>query len=274
VDQGRERTLALGGSGLLGSSRCVFLSRTRVNLAELRALLTRAGSREEVQRTETVLRDSPSIEAHIVRAGFGASCAAEAAERMAAETQLQRLRAERSLAFLGTLGTNAPFVGLLGTVIGIVRAFEELDHSGGQLTGGLMAEIGEALGATAVGLLVALPAVAAYNWLQRAIQIRLQQGEALGRDWTAELHRTAELRGVQRGDTDASLPVRERRAELQSKQLQHGAGDESIAVSGYLLRSPSVAMGPRRASRAGLVTGKTQSSSIFSARSCAHFPSP
>jgi biopolymer transport protein ExbB len=107
---------------------------------------------------------------------------------MAAESSLQRLRAEKNLAYLGTLGNNAPFIGLLGTVVGIIGAFHQLDASGGQLTSGLMAEIGEALVATAVGLLVALPAVAAFNTFQRAIAVRLSQGDALGRQLVAHLY--------------------------------------------------------------------------------------
>ena len=67
---------------------------------------------------------------------------------------------EKRLAFLGTLGSNAPFIGLLGTVIGIIRAFHELNSAGGKVTSGLMAEVGEALVATAIGILVALPAIA------------------------------------------------------------------------------------------------------------------
>jgi biopolymer transport protein ExbB len=123
-----------------------------------------------------------------VSAGVDTVCAAEAEERMAAEAQLQRLRSEQYLAFLGTLGNNAPFIGLLGTVLGVIGAFAQLDVSGGQLTTGLMAAIGEALIATAVGLLVALPAVAAYNAFQRLIQVRLQRGDALGRVVVAHLH--------------------------------------------------------------------------------------
>jgi biopolymer transport protein ExbB len=87
---------------------------------------------------------------------------------------------ERNLAFLGTVGNNAPFVGLLGTVIGIIRAFHSLDESQGKITAGLMADIGEALVATAIGILVALPAVAAFNYFQRLIKTRLARGSALG----------------------------------------------------------------------------------------------
>jgi len=91
-------------------------------------------------------------------------------------------------AFLGTLGANAPFVGLLGTVIGIVRAFHLLDQSGGKVSSGLMSEVGGALVATAIGIIVALPAVAFFNGFQRVIKTRLSRADALGRELLAQLH--------------------------------------------------------------------------------------
>jgi biopolymer transport protein ExbB len=94
---------------------------------------------------------------------------------------------EKRLAFLGTLGNNAPFIGLLGTVIGIIRAFHELNDSAGKVTAGLMSEVGEALVATAIGILVALPAIAAFNYFQRIIKARLARAEALSRDVMAYL---------------------------------------------------------------------------------------
>jgi biopolymer transport protein ExbB len=89
---------------------------------------------------------------------------------------------ERRLGVLGTVGSNAPFVGLLGTVIGIIRAFHALDASGGQVSTALMAEIGEALSATGVGLFVALPAVALFNYFQREIGLRVARAQALGHE--------------------------------------------------------------------------------------------
>jgi biopolymer transport protein ExbB len=85
---------------------------------------------------------------------------------------------------LGTLGSNAPFVGLLGTVIGIVQAFEQLQLSGaangsGGAMNGVMGAIAEALVATAIGLVVAIPAVAAFNAFQRRIKTILGNAEAL-----------------------------------------------------------------------------------------------
>jgi biopolymer transport protein ExbB len=76
-------------------------------------------------------------------------------------------------------------------VLGIIGAFHQLNQARGQITAGLMAQIGEALVATAVGLVVALPAVATYNAFQRAIQVRLNRGDARGREVIARLHARA-----------------------------------------------------------------------------------
>src|SRR5688572_8007299 len=118
---------------------------------EVRALL--AGG--DIARARHRLEESPSFEARIARAGLDSEGAASSEERMNAEAELAKLSMERNLAFLGTVGNNAPFIGLLGTVIGIVRAFRELERSSGAVSAGLMAEVGEALIATAIGLLVA-----------------------------------------------------------------------------------------------------------------------
>jgi biopolymer transport protein ExbB len=133
---------------------------------------------------------SPSAEAAVVYAGLveaprGAGAAEEA---MASAGVLQKERLERRLAFLGTLGNNAPFVGLLGTVIGILGAFDELSKAKAAAAGpatamapeGVMGAISEALVATAVGLIVAIPAVAAFNYFQRVVKVTLGNTDALG----------------------------------------------------------------------------------------------
>jgi len=103
---------------------------------------------------------------------------------MSGASAVQRMRLERRLGFLGTLGSNAPFVGLLGTVIGIVQAFEQLQVAGsangsGGAMNNVMGAIAEALVATAIGLVVAIPAVAAFNAFQRRIKRVLGNAEAL-----------------------------------------------------------------------------------------------
>jgi biopolymer transport protein ExbB len=109
-------------------------------------------------------------------------------EVVAATVERMRIDYERRLAFLGTLGNNAPFVGLFGTVLGVIRAFFDLARNpavGG--AGTVMAGISEALFATAVGLFVALPAVVAYNLFQRGLRRATQRATALGHAAVAHL---------------------------------------------------------------------------------------
>jgi biopolymer transport protein ExbB/TolQ len=80
---------------------------------------------------------------------------------------------------LGTLGNNAPFIGLFGTVLGIIRAFHDLAGNTVQGTQAVMSGIAEALVATGVGLLVALPAVATYNAFIRRVETTSAGSEAL-----------------------------------------------------------------------------------------------
>jgi len=91
----------------------------------------------------------------------------------------ERPELERSLNFLATLGSNAPYIGLFGTVLGIMKAFNDLASStdAGQQT--VMAGISIALVATAAGLFVAIPAVIAYNYFQRQVKGIMQSLESV-----------------------------------------------------------------------------------------------
>ena len=162
--------------------RAVLFLSSRDDIVKLRDELRALLSRGEAGAAHRKLEESPSFEARVAAAGLNADGSASAEERIAGETELVKLTMEKNLTVLGTLGNNAPFIGLLGTVIGIVRAFRELEHSSGQVSAGLMAEIGEALVATAVGLVVALPAVAFFNFYQRVIRARLARAGALGHE--------------------------------------------------------------------------------------------
>ena len=71
------------------------------------------------------------------------------------------------LAFLATVGSTAPFVGLFGTVVGIYRALIRIGSSGQASIDAVAGPVGEALIMTAIGLVVAVPAVMQYNWLMR-----------------------------------------------------------------------------------------------------------
>jgi biopolymer transport protein ExbB len=130
------------------------------------------------------------MEADVVRAAVQHAPKGPLAVREVISATIERARIEyeRRLAFLGTLGNNAPFVGLFGTVLGIVRAFFDLSRDPGAAGAGtVMAGISEALVATAVGLLVALPAVVAFNLFQRALRRTAQRATALGHAAVAHL---------------------------------------------------------------------------------------
>jgi biopolymer transport protein ExbB/TolQ len=160
---------------------------------------------DSIETAQKRMAASPSVEAAVVSAGLSMADRghASAEEAMAGALALQRMKLDRRLAYLGTLGNNAPFIGLFGTVLGIIRAFADLAaaHSvgsaGGAGTAGtVMAGISEALVATAVGLFVAIPAVLAFNIFQRLLKRVIGRSNALGNAIASGLHaaRNAEER--------------------------------------------------------------------------------
>ncbi|MFZ5439801.1 MAG: MotA/TolQ/ExbB proton channel family protein, partial [Myxococcota bacterium] len=97
------------------------------------------------------------------------------------------------LSILGTLGSNTPFIGLFGTVLGIIKAFKDLGLSGAkgaEVQSTVMAGISEALVATAVGLAVAIPAVIFYNVLQRSVKNTVARATSLGHALVGHLRST------------------------------------------------------------------------------------
>lgn len=77
---------------------------------------------------------------------------------------------EKYLSFLATVGSNAPYIGLFGTVLGIMKSFNDMSQTTAQGQGSVMAGISSALIATAAGLLAAIPAVLAYNYFQKQVK--------------------------------------------------------------------------------------------------------
>jgi biopolymer transport protein ExbB len=126
----------------------------------------------DARRALAKLEGAPSMEAAVARECLKHAADGPAAveERKAGAIERERSRFESRLAFLGTLGNNAPFIGLFGTVLGIIRAFHDLATSSLQGTQAVMSGIAEALVATGIGLIVALPAVATYNAFTRHVE--------------------------------------------------------------------------------------------------------
>ena len=109
---------------------------------------------------------------------------------------LGRRYLSKRVVILGTLGNNAPFIGLLGTVLGVIRAFHDLGASAGQGPEVVMQGISEALVATAIGILVALPCVFFFNFLQTRIKDTLVDADRFGKQLIAVLEaENAEKKG-------------------------------------------------------------------------------
>jgi biopolymer transport protein ExbB len=94
----------------------------------------------------------------------------------------KRIELDKNLGFLGSMGSNAPFIGLFGTVLGIIKAFHDLGEQNMESGGAQSVSSGlsEALVATAVGLLVAIPAVLFFNFFNRKIKMIVARAESLG----------------------------------------------------------------------------------------------
>jgi biopolymer transport protein ExbB/biopolymer transport protein TolQ len=152
--------------------RWLYFRRHRDDLAGLRAKLKRALREGDLPAAEALLAASPSIEARVLRAALlwsdgGAEAVSDAIDSESSEA---RKDLERGMTLLGTLGNNAPFIGLFGTVLGVIEAFHQLgDGANKAAMGNVMGGIAEALVATGVGLFVALPAVVAFNVAQKRI---------------------------------------------------------------------------------------------------------
>jgi biopolymer transport protein ExbB/TolQ len=147
-----------------------FFRRRRVDVLALGEELERALRTGDNAAALAVLKRSRSVEAQILTVALKwRGDGAESVEQILAKAVRQhRPQVEVGLLFLGTLGNNAPFIGLFGTVLGIMTSFRQLGSSqGASGMDNVMGSIGEALTATAIGILVALPAVIGYNIFQK-----------------------------------------------------------------------------------------------------------
>ena len=170
------------------ADRVILYTRTREKIRELEPGLTAAlakgdleGAKREVQRD--------SLVRNVLRAGLDIISAGKRDPGTVEQTMMgalsrERARYEARLTPLGTIGNNAPFIGLFGTVLGIIQAFHQLgklDTAQAASNQLVMTSIGEALVATGVGIMVAIPAVAAFNWARSNIGARIKHAESLMR---------------------------------------------------------------------------------------------
>jgi biopolymer transport protein ExbB len=125
--------------------------------------------------------DEGSVGGRVIKTGLAnPGLAPEALEKLFdVQESAERRELNRGLSFLGTVGSNAPFLGLTGTVIGILSAFDRFAASGGRGSAEVMVAISRALVATAIGLLVAIPAVVFYNMLRSRSKSILEQAREI-----------------------------------------------------------------------------------------------
>ena len=172
--------------------RALFYLRRRTDIRQMTKAVGEKLDKQDVEGALAALGDGDGMEASVLRAGLGIIDRGRRAvsETMDAELVRQKARFDANLIFLGTLGNNAPFIGLFGTVLGIIKAFRDLalaDATTGANAQVVMAGISEALVATAVGLAVALPAVVAFNYFKTLLKRTVANTETLSKTLNARL---------------------------------------------------------------------------------------
>lgn len=161
--------------------RFMFFYRQRVDIESLSKQLSEHLRAGNLRGAWDLVSTQKAVECFVVTAGLWALKRGPRAcgESMLSAKAKARKSLEAGLVVLGTIGSTSPFVGLLGTVLGIIHAAHDLAESGASNPGAVMTGVFEALVATAVGLFVAIPAVIAFNAFQRKVRATLSQVDAL-----------------------------------------------------------------------------------------------
>jgi len=149
---------------MIERARC--FGRNRGDFAGLLDGFAACMAKGDIAGAGRLAEQSPRVEARVALAGLRAlgKGLATVEEEMASRWLREKKELEKYLIVLGTLGNNAPFIGLFGTVLGIIKAFNDLAVTGQSGVSVVMAGVSSALIATAFGILVAIPAVAANNY--------------------------------------------------------------------------------------------------------------
>jgi biopolymer transport protein ExbB len=169
--------------------RAFFFVRRSVDVDAIRARLQESFANGAFTETTRFLKAHDSLEANVLLGGLSAAeDGPDAVEELTrAAMSRERQRYERALTVLAVVGSNAPFVGLFGTVLGIIHAFASLSNAKAGASQAVMSGVSEALVATAVGLLVAIPAVSAFNFFKARIRSRTETADQLVRALLARL---------------------------------------------------------------------------------------
>jgi biopolymer transport protein ExbB len=161
--------------------RAIFMIKRGTRLKELELSLGQAIEQGEVSDWAKAVSSHVTLESRMLTRTFNIYERRGDVPEGVVESIISEYRQgiERFLTYLGTLGNNAPFVGLFGTVIGIIKAFHTLSGDLESGAAGLMGDIYEALVATGAGLAVAIPAVIAFNAFIRSSDNSVSRFNAL-----------------------------------------------------------------------------------------------
>jgi biopolymer transport protein ExbB/TolQ len=172
--------------------RFFFYQKHSVDFDALRRELNRALGAGDFEAAAKLLGRYDALESNVVLAGVQsyAQGPESVEDLMAGALGEERARFETRLQMLATLASNAPYIGLFGTVLGIVRSFKDMSSNMQDASSGVMAGIAESLLATAAGLLVAIPAVMAYNYFKGVVKKRVTSAETLSLTVLAHLKGT------------------------------------------------------------------------------------
>jgi biopolymer transport protein ExbB/TolQ len=169
--------------------RWLFYRRHKLDFEAVKDEFAKALEKGDFDAAAKLLAKYDTLETNVTLAGLrGYEKGPESVEDLIAGAMGRgKAEYERRLSILATLASNCPFIGLFGTVLGIVRSFKEMSADLANASSGVMAGIAEALIATAVGLLVAIPAVVAYNIFKGMVKDATTNTESLTRVLMAEL---------------------------------------------------------------------------------------
>jgi biopolymer transport protein ExbB len=169
--------------------RILFYRTHAIDAEAVRSKLANLLAQGDFQGAADFLEGYDSLETNVVLFGLRdyARGPESVEDLLAAAARKERARYEHRLNLLATVASNAPFVGLFGTVLGIIRAFKDLSGNLAEASSAVMGGIAEALVATAVGLLVAIPAVVAFNVLKGKVKTISDDGSLLAATLLAAL---------------------------------------------------------------------------------------
>lgn len=155
--------------------------KNKLNFAKFMDDIGHCLDKGDTTQARELVKNQAGMEGRVALAGLLnlAKGPASVEEAMMSRLVLERGALEKNLIILGTLGNNAPFVGLFGTVLGIIKAFNDLAVSGQAGVSVVMAGIASALIATAFGILVAIPAVAANNYFHTRLRRTVSNAQSL-----------------------------------------------------------------------------------------------